>query len=78
MAAECKIIISSKHNATLATTTDLRYVRQGMIGESPLKRGVPGEISKDAIKHVAGSFGSFVEIKQANGDTYEVSRNKHG
>ena len=63
---------------TLATTTDLWYLRQEIIKEPPLKRGVPGEISKDAIKHVAGSFGCFVEIKQANGDTYEVSRKKHG
>ena len=45
-----------------------------MIGESPLKRGVPGEISKDAMKHLAETFESFVEIKQANGDTDEESR----
>ena len=40
--AECTRRISIKHNVTLATTTDIRYVIQGIIGESPLNRGVPG------------------------------------
>ena len=59
---------------TLATTTDLWYLRQEIIGEPPLKRGVPGEISKDAMKDLAGAFETFVKIKQTYGDAYEASR----
>ena len=33
-----------------------------------------GKISKDAMKHLAMDFERFVQIKQANGDTDEVSR----
>ena len=36
--------------------------------------GVPGGISKDAMKYLAGSFESFVETNQANGDTDELPR----
>ena len=39
-----------------------------------MKRGVPGENSKYAMKHLAGAFESFMEIKQANGDKDEVQR----
>ena len=59
---------------TLATTTDLWYLRQEIIKEPPLKRGVPGEISKDAIKYLAGAFESFLKIKQTNVGADEVSR----
>ena len=34
-----------------------------MIGEYPLEKNVPEEISKDVMKHLAGSFESYVEIK---------------
>ena len=61
---------------TLATTTDLWYLRQEIIGEPSLKRGVTGEISKYAMKDLAGAFESFVKIKQANGDADEASRKK--
>ena len=63
---------------TIATTTALWYIMQDIIWKSPLKMGVPGEISKDAMKDLAGAFEIFAKIKQANGDTYEVSRKKHG
>ena len=49
---------------TLATTTDLWYLRQEIIGEPSLKRGVTGEISKYAMKDLAGAFESFVKINQ--------------
>ena len=45
-----------------------------MIGECTLKRGFPGEITKFSMKHLAGAFESFVEIKQANRDTDEATR----
>ena len=54
---------------TISATDALRYVRQGLIGEYPLKRGVPGGVSKDTMKSLAGDFESFVEIKKAIGDT---------
>ena len=72
--AVCTRRISSKNNITLATTTAIRYVRQGIVEEFPLKRGVPGELSKDDMKILAGAFGIFVEIKQANEDKDKASR----
>ena len=46
-----------------------------MIGESPLSRGVPGEISKYDMKSLAGAFEKEIEIKQANGDMDEAFKN---
>ena len=35
--------------------------------------GVPGEISKDAMKDLAGAFEIFAKIKQTNRDVDETS-----
>ena len=43
-----------------------------MIGESPLNKGVLGEISKYAMKHLEGTFETFGGIKQANIDKDET------
>ena len=72
-ADECTRRRISKHNVTLATTTDLWYLRQEIIGEPSLKRGVTGEISKYAMKDLAGAFEIFAKIKQTNRDVDETS-----
>ena len=58
-------VINQRHNTSITAKTATRYVREGMIGQSPLKRGPVGDIPKAGYTALKGAFVSYLKLEQA-------------
>jgi hypothetical protein len=59
--------VNATHDTNLAVSTVTRYVQNGWIGESPLKRGPVGDFPKPIYKALKGSYFTYLKLEQANG-----------
>jgi DDE superfamily endonuclease len=56
---------NKQFNSTLNSKTVGRYVREGMIGTSPLKTGPVGDFPKTVYSALKGSFVTFLKLEQS-------------
>ena len=73
-ATEVSRIVNLEFGSSLSGRSVLRYVANGMAGESPMKRGPTGGLSSSVFKLLQLAFESFVRIKQANADSSSNTR----
>jgi hypothetical protein len=59
--------VNNAHGSSLAPATVARYVRNGHIGESPMKRGPVGDFPKPVYKALKGAYTTYLKLEQANG-----------
>jgi hypothetical protein len=55
------------NGCNLNASTIRRNVANGLIGESPIKRGPVGDFSKPVYDALKGAFSTFIKLKQAAG-----------
>ena len=53
------------YNSSINPKTAARYVRQGLIGTSPLKPGPCGDVPKRSYTALKGAFSTFLKLEQA-------------
>ena len=56
---------NSRYKATINEKTAGRYVRKGLVGQSPLKRGPIGHFSKPVYSALKGAYSTFLKLEQA-------------
>jgi hypothetical protein len=56
---------NARLNANLSAKTASEYVRHGLIGASPLKRGPISEFEKRVYKALQGAFVTYLKLEQA-------------
>ena len=57
--------VNIEYDCTLAPSTVQRYVREGMIGVSPLKRGPAGHFPPAVYDLLKGAYSTFLKLEQA-------------
>jgi hypothetical protein len=64
----CRIIVKEVNDiygTNISHNTAGRYVRDGMIGSSPLKRGPNGDIPKPMYTALRGAYTTYLQLEQA-------------
>ena len=66
--------VNTKYGTEMSHQTVLRYMCKGKSGEAPARKGPrrPGIIPPGAMDFVISAIKTFVQMNQANGDTYAV------
>jgi len=76
-AAEIEEQIKQKYHGVGPSTRIIqKYVKQGLIGTSPLRRGAKGDIEEYIFKTLCTALDSLVTINQINGNGGENTRSK--
>ena len=57
---------NERYNSNISAKTAARYVRQGIIGQSPLKRGPVGPFPKPIFAALKGAFVTYLKLEQAH------------
>ncbi len=65
-------MMEEKYKTKVSARTVQYYVNtKNQAGDSPMKRGPDGDISRDDFKILVTAYDSYVRIKQINAETYE-------
>ena len=57
--------VNERMDSSISSRTAGRYVRQGLINVSPLKRGPDGHIPKQVYTALKGAFSTYLKLEQA-------------
>ena len=60
--------INAEYKSNVTGRTIRRYVKNGLVGCSPLKRGERGTIPSPIFRALVEAFETFIQIEQANGE----------
>jgi hypothetical protein len=63
--AKIVLDVNAKCGSSISDRTAARYVRLGMIGESPMKRGPVGDFNKPTYNALKGAYSTFLKLEQA-------------
>ena len=58
--------VNRQYNSNINVKTAGRYVRMGIIGQSPMKKGPVGPFPNPIMKVLKGSFVTYLKLEQAN------------
>ena len=58
--------VNRQYNSNINVKTAGRYVRMGIIGQSPMKKGPVGPFPNPIMKALKGSFVTYLKLEQAN------------
>ena len=56
---------NQRYNSTITSKSAGRYVRRGMIGQSPLKKGPIGDFPKPVYNALKGAYSTYLKLEQA-------------
>jgi hypothetical protein len=73
-AVEIVNITNQRLNSNISVSTAARYVRQGMIGVSPMKRGPSGEFPDRIYAALKHAFVTYLKLEQAHGKKQSTMR----
>jgi hypothetical protein len=57
---------NTRFNSSINAKTAGRYVRQGLVGQSPLKRGPVGHFPKPVYSALMGAYSTYLKLEQAH------------
>jgi hypothetical protein len=57
--------VNKRFSSNISDRTASRYVRQGIIGQSPLKRGPTGDFPKPIYNALMGAYSTYLKLEQA-------------
>ena len=60
--------VDDKYGTSINKYQVQKLVQQGIIGETPPKKGPDGGIPFHHFKHLVGAFETYVQVKQVNGE----------
>ena len=58
--------VNRQYDSNINVKTAGRYVRMGIIGQSPMKKGPVGPFPNPIMKALKGSFVTYLKLEQAN------------
>ena len=75
---ECEVCqkVNKEYGTSLTPRTISRYVKEGMAGTSPQKKGPEGKLPRETYLCVCDAFESYVRISQINGDEIDATQKK--
>ncbi len=68
-ACEIAEALNENYKTSITGQTVMRYVKNGMDGQSPLKMDPDGGVPHNVFKILLTAFETFIQIKQINGET---------
>ena len=68
--------VNEEYGTSLTPRTISRYVKEGMAGTSPQKKGPERKLLQETYLCVCNAFESYARISQINGDEIDATRKK--
>lgn len=66
--------VNKANNSNISVVTAARYVRMGLVGVSPMKRGPQGDFPEEVFDALKGAFATYLKLEQATGKKQSTIR----